>query len=103
MVAVAHHHGRSIPLPPFVEVTAVVILHLAHFPHIEGLIQNQETQAIARVEERRRWWVMRGADGVIAGRFQQFHTTFLSAIECSSPERSIVVMHAAPGKLDGFS
>ena len=60
MVAVAHHHRQGVLTPPVIKVTAVVIFDLAHFPHIEGFMENQEIQTIARVQK------CRGKNGLCA-------------------------------------
>ena len=68
MIAVPQHHRRNILLPPFIEVAAVIELDLVRLPHVERLIENQQAEAVARVQERGRRRVVRRAHRIHARR-----------------------------------
>ena len=51
MIAIAQHHRRDIPLPPFVKVSAVIELDLVRLPRVERLVQDKKPEPVARVQK----------------------------------------------------
>ena len=103
MIAVPQHHRRDVLLPPFIEIAAVIELDLVRLPYVERLIENQQAEAVARVQKRGRRRIVRRAHGIHARSLQQLHSALFRAIKGRSAERSVVVMNAAAGQLDGLA
>ena len=103
VIAIAEHHRRGVRPPPLVELARHVVLDLGRLPDVEGLVEHQQSQAVARVEERLGRHVVRRADGIEACGLQQLDATCLGAIEGRGAKRPVVVVHAAPGQLDGHA
>ena len=100
MIAIAQHHRRDIPLPPFVKVCAVIELDLVRLPGIEGLVEHQQAKPVAGVQKSGRRRIVRRSHRVIAGRLEQFHPALLGAIKRGGPQRAVVMMDAATCELD---
>ena len=68
VIAVAHHRVAQIGLVPILEVEVVSALgiRLADGPGIKQLVHDEQSHAVAKVEELRRRRVMCRADGIDA-------------------------------------
>src|SRR5579859_1651844 len=103
MIAFSLHHCVDILFPPVVEEPRIIKLGFADLPDIKGLIQHQQSQPVASIQEGRRRWIVRCADSVVSSRFQQLRLPLLSAVKRSRSQWPVVVMHASPRKLDRFA
>ena len=56
-------------------------------------------ETVTRVEERFAGRMVRAADGVEPGRFQNFDAAFVGAFDCRRPDHTIVVMDARPAEV----
>ena len=71
----SHHSGK---------VEGVVECGLVLGPHVEGLVHDEHAEAVAGVEHRLAERVVRAADCVEAGSFQQFDAAFFGTADRSS-------------------
>ena len=95
MVSITQDHRCQILLPPLIEVLSVVVVILALFPAVKGLVYHKDAITVARVEKCGRWRIVAGTDGVEAVFFHQLNATFFGAVDRGCAERAVVVMHAA--------
>src|SRR5271166_1614479 len=102
MIAVAQHHRREVLLPPLIEVAGVIELNFVRLSHIERFIQHQDTDAIACIQERGGWRVMRRSHGIVTSRLEQLDSSFFSTVKSRRSEGSVVMMNAAADQLDGL-
>ncbi len=94
MVAVAQQHRVQVALPPFVEVTGVIVAVLATLPAVESLVHDQHAQLVAGVEERLGGRVVGTADGIETGRLGQADAPVFGVVVGCGAERAVVVVHA---------
>ncbi len=99
MVAVLADHGVDVGLPPLREDAGVVVPHLRVDPHVERLVHDDHAETVTRVEERFAGRMVRAADGVEPGRFQNFDAALVGAFDCRRPDHTIVVMDARPAEV----
>jgi hypothetical protein len=90
----------NVTLPPILEKLRIVILRFARCPNIEGLVEDQEAEAIASVQKGGRGRIVGSAHRVEARGPQQFNPPFFSPVECRGSEWPVVMMHAAAHQLD---
>jgi hypothetical protein len=80
MVAIAQEHALEVAFPPVVEGDVVIGDVLAVSPAVERLVDDEHSDPVACVEERRSRRVVRTPNGVEAVRLQQLNLSLLGAI-----------------------
>ncbi len=100
MIAVAPDHGFEIAFPPVLEIEVVVVGILGFFPHVEGLIDDEDAEAIAGIEKGGRRRIVAGADRVEAVGLHELDAAFFGAVNGGGTERTVVMMHAAAFEFD---
>lgn len=94
MIAITQHRIADVGLGPVVEVQVIIERILGNCPAIEQFVHDQKAHAIAQVEELRRRWIMRRADGIDSQRAQLFQAALPNAQRHSGAERAAIMMEA---------
>lgn len=102
VIAVAQDHGIDVPLPPIVKDDVVIFRVLALRPAIKGFVEHHHAEPVAGGQECRRGRIVGGANAGESGFFEDLDAALLGAIEGGGAQRSVVVVNAPPGQLDGF-
>ena len=68
---------------------------LARGPGVKGFVDHQHAQAVAGIQQGRGGRVVRGADGVVPGGFEQLDLALLGAVVAGRAQRAVVVVDAA--------
>ena len=102
MVKVLAHHKPHVGLPPLFKVQRVVQIILGTGPHVGKLVHHIHAEFIAGIQQHRSRRVVRDADGIESGLFQQPDLTELGIPIGRSAEDAAVVVDAGPAELDAL-
>src|SRR5512133_665916 len=95
MIAVTVHHRVQIALPPVIEGDMIITNIFSVAPTIERLINHQHAQPVASLQESRRGWVVRAADGIESTGFEDFDFALFRTRIGGCSQNSVIVMHTA--------
>ena len=102
VVAVAKHHGLGVARAPLVEEEVVVGTYLLRTPTVEGLVDDEETQFVAGVEERGGGRIVAGAHGIVAGFLHEAGLAVLGIGVGGSTQQTVIVVDASSEEFDGL-
>ena len=102
MVEVFPDHQAHIGLPPLFKVHCVVQIILGACPHVGKLVHHIHAELIAGIQQHRGRRVVRDADGIESGLFQQSDLTELCVPIGRSAEDAAVVVDAGAAELDAL-
>ena len=93
VVVLVHQVGKVLP-PPALEIVHVVVARLVDVPHVHVLVHQQHALFVAGFQQGLGAGVVRRADGVVAGLFEQAHPPPFSEGVGDGAEQAVVVVDA---------
>ena len=100
MVAVAADEVAEVALVPLVVEAGVVELGLALAPHVEGLVVDEESHVVSKLQELRRRGIVRSAYGVDSEALEDLELALERAEMHGRAYAAHVVMKADAEELD---
>ena len=95
-----HEHGFDVGFPPVAEPGRVVVFGFRLEPHVERLVHDQHPEPVARREHGLAHGVVGAANGVEAGRPQQFDASLFGPFDRGGTQHTVVVVHAGAAEED---